>query len=1263
MTTVIGTPVSTEAQLNAALAIANATTTPGSYEIDLAPSFTFASPTTPLTKHPGVSLVLGMQGNVTIDAAALSGSGSFGYPLANLTAGHTIDLGGVSGVRAASLGVGGALTVTGIDGGVAAQLRFASGAGLAAGQVYGTADDGSGGTALTARALRTSYVVANAAQFNAALNQIDFGGSDSQANTSYTISLANGFTLDRDLFAINLDVGDTLTVQGNGATLDGGGAHRGLFDYGGALVVNALTIAHATATGGAGGVGAGGGAGLGGGLFVGAAASVTLNGVNFVGNAARGGAGGATGATAGGGGGLGGAGGLDGGGGIGVAANASNAVVVGQFDVGGLGGLGIVLGEPQGIDYAINGGAGSYGGGGGVGNSIGTAGFGGGATQDAFSTTNGGFGGGGAMANAAGPGGGGFGGGGGASGTGGFGGGNGGTGSGGGGLGAGGDVFVQEGGQLTIGAGSLGLASIAGGTAGGGDATAGQGYGGGIFLQGSEVITLAPGAGNTLVISGAVDEQTGAGSGGLVIGAGTVVVQSAGDYSAGTALLAGATFEIAAAGAAGSGPVFFQSGAATLRIDAAALSSAAGSGVPIVGFGFGDTIDLAGVGVASLVTQEAGNLVAISGGGVSGSITIGVAPAPFVAGEFYAVAADGHGGTALTVRVNPVIAGMAANQSILQVATLNPFAAAVVADADPTATDRLTITVTGGGTLAGGGLTHVGGGTYTLAAGTAEAASAALHGLVFTPDGAGTTTFTVADTTTYGTSAVAAVQTVTVTPASRPFASLVASTASASGTLRVDVRVSPAVAGNFSNLGGGTMSADGTTYSLTGTAAQVTAALRGVLFTPSAGRVLPASFTATLGASSGPSALTDALGSSGTLVAAGVGDKVVAGSGAETLFAAAAGTVAVGGAGRDVLVADATGATTLVGGSGGDVFYAGGGPTLIFGGTGHDTVSAATGAVTVVSGGGSLIGLGGGPATVFALAGDTVAGGGGNALVVAATGSLVELGSGNAVVFAAAGAAVVGGSGAGLVVGGGAGGTSYVAGLGPSTFFNIAGVDTVTGGPGAETVVATGSGGVLLNNGSGTALFFNGAGSSTVLGGAGSVTVVGGAGGGLFAGGLGGNNLIIGGQQASTLIGGASGDRLYAQGSGDTRLVAGTGNETLNASDSFGSDTLFAGTGADVLGLGQGADTVVASSGQASVLGGAGPDLIAFQHGLAGGEADLFGFKLGVDAVGLFGYGATEASDALATASLGAAGVTLTLSDATRIVFVGLGSVDARAFG
>ena len=118
---------------------------------------------------------------------------------------------------------------------------------------------------------------------------------------AYEIDLAPGVTIDltADLDAISVATWPpplvTIDIEGNGATIDGGHAHRGLFVYSGNVTINDLTIANATAQGGAGGAGTGGGgggAGLGGGLFVASAGAVTLDDVAFRNDDAIGGGGG-----------------------------------------------------------------------------------------------------------------------------------------------------------------------------------------------------------------------------------------------------------------------------------------------------------------------------------------------------------------------------------------------------------------------------------------------------------------------------------------------------------------------------------------------------------------------------------------------------------------------------------------------------------------------------------------------------------------------------------------------------------------------------------------------------------------------------------------------------------------------------------------------------------------------------------------------------------------------------------------------------------
>ncbi|MES2193352.1 MAG: cadherin-like domain-containing protein [Pseudomonadota bacterium] len=121
----------------------------------------------------------------------------------------------------------------------------------------------------------------------------------SAPGTVVTITLGNDITYlgNTRLKAINLQPGVTLVIEGDGHTLSGSGAQRGLFVYAGTVEINDLAINDMLARGGTGGLNGGGGAGLGGGLFVGAdvagnPGNVTLTNVTFANNKAVGGSGG-----------------------------------------------------------------------------------------------------------------------------------------------------------------------------------------------------------------------------------------------------------------------------------------------------------------------------------------------------------------------------------------------------------------------------------------------------------------------------------------------------------------------------------------------------------------------------------------------------------------------------------------------------------------------------------------------------------------------------------------------------------------------------------------------------------------------------------------------------------------------------------------------------------------------------------------------------------------------------------------------------------
>ncbi|MCP1974733.1 Ig-like domain-containing protein [Bradyrhizobium elkanii] len=432
------------------------------------------------------------------------------------------------------------------------------------------------------------------------------------------INLMNGSTL---TFDGNSDYNNQLGGQDYSDVIDARG-YQGFVVTSGTVTFKNLTIVNAVASGGNGGVGGGGGgAGLGGGLFVGQNADVTLNNVNFGSNTAKGGNGGTVDPAGGGGGGGGiGADGGSGNGGGGGGSGFGGQDYYGYHGIGGNGyseagsdtqhpstGANNAGGTPATIEGAAGGGQGADnyggsgygahagggasggGGGGGVGgggggiggaNSVGggpsgtligfggAGGVGGGGGGGIYGGGNGGFaGGGGGSGNGSGyahtGGNGGIGGGGGGSngtpGTGGFGAGSGSlAGGGGGGLGAGGDIFVQQGGTLTVIGGTLMDATETGGTGANG-AGNGSAYGD-IFIQGTMVVTpthtvstLFQGLQTvtTLTIADTIADEkgiSGTGASGKlqVSGGGTLTLTGASSYVGGTQIDAGNTLSITA---------------------------------------------------------------------------------------------------------------------------------------------------------------------------------------------------------------------------------------------------------------------------------------------------------------------------------------------------------------------------------------------------------------------------------------------------------------------------------------------------------------------------------------------------------------------------------------------------------------------------------------------------------------------------------------------------------------------------------------------
>jgi Ca2+-binding RTX toxin-like protein len=219
----------------------------------------------------------------------------------------------------------------------------------------------------------------------------------------------------------------------------------------------------------------------------------------------------------------------------------------------------------------------------------------------------------------------------------------------------------------------------------------------------------------------------------------------------------------------------------------------------------------------------------------------------------------------------------------------------------------------------------------------------------------------------------------------------------------------------------------------------------------------------------------------------------------------------------------------------------------------------------------------------------------------------------------------------------------------------------ITASTGAETVSAFG--GKDLIDGNASDLFFVSQNSSaTIFGGSGSDTFFGGSGPDYVQGGSGGKNFLVGGTGAATLIGGGNGDQLFAGDGPGQLLQAGSGNETLVGG--FGSDTFQgggSGSSTQIFG-GMGNDTFISAGGVATVTAGASSNLFAFVKSNPGGSQVINGFISGVDQIGLEGFKGNEVTHALKSQTVVDGNDTVTLSDNTKITFVGVRSLSESDF-
>ncbi|MBS0562206.1 MAG: hypothetical protein JSR21_19335, partial [Proteobacteria bacterium] len=185
-------------------------------------------------------------GSLTLAAKGAAGSGAITFgagsaliakagdgpsnTLIGFAPGDSIDLQGVGLETGYSVGANNAVTFTG---GTAVTLNFDPAQDLSGLAFAFGADAGTTGTMVSA--VQTKFVVSSEADLNAVLIEIDNGGLYSALGVAYTITLLNGFSLSTDPNAVNLASGDTLTIDGGGNAINGGGQYRGLFVYAGAV--------------------------------------------------------------------------------------------------------------------------------------------------------------------------------------------------------------------------------------------------------------------------------------------------------------------------------------------------------------------------------------------------------------------------------------------------------------------------------------------------------------------------------------------------------------------------------------------------------------------------------------------------------------------------------------------------------------------------------------------------------------------------------------------------------------------------------------------------------------------------------------------------------------------------------------------------------------------------------------------------------------------------------------------------------------------
>jgi Ca2+-binding RTX toxin-like protein len=382
--------------------------------------------------------------------------------------------------------------------------------------------------------------------------------------------------------------------------------------------------------------------------------------------------------------------------------------------------------------------------------------------------------------------------------------------------------------------------------------------------------------------------------------------------------------------------------------------------------------------------------------------------------------------------------------------------------------------------------------------------------------------------------------------------------------------------------------------------------------------------------------VTDPVG--GNAVTVGSGASFISGGAGDTIFGSGGDTIAAGAGNNSIVVGSAPGA-------GNNIVTADGNDTISA--TGSSTVDAGLGAnvlFTANSAGNLTDVLSSGQDTIVA------SGSGNQVLIVSGNNGLVVADQG------AGGATSVDATGAGIgILGAGAGSLSVtVAGANDTVSAGSAGPTTVVA---SSSAVVFGGPGTLQfigeSTGTPTVIGYGGSQENLQIGSGGAVYVDNGAGANVTSGA--GQATIFGAADAVVNIFGSQAGALY---------VAGPGNETVNASQSTISgasgNQFWAGsdpTGHNLMAAGSGTDTLCAGAGNDTLAGGLGSDaFVFFKSQTAGTNVTTVTNFNSSDSVFLVNYNETT-QQVLDTANVGGVGLTLTLSDNTKITFAGVNQV------